>query len=110
MMVEDGEDGPVRQAQTANESERALRSKGQRDTSELWEETQRDLALLTVRGTVAAAFVAAIFGAWLHIIDSVRMAAFVFLYGIANLVVGFYFGRTNHTRVGGIGGDNAGER
>lgn len=28
---------------------------------------------------------------------------YVFLASVANLVIGFYFGRTNHTRVGGVG-------
>jgi len=30
----------------------------------------------------------------------------VFLFGVANLVTGFYFGRTNHQRTGGIGPQN----
>ena len=29
---------------------------------------------------------------------------------LAAIVVGFYFGRTNHQRVGGVGGDDAGTR
>ena len=39
-----------------------------------------------------------------------QLAAIVFLFGVANLVTGFYFGRTNHQRTGGIGGDQAGTR
>lgn len=74
------------------------------------ETSQKDIAILTVRSTVAVAGIAALFGAYLGIIESVRMGAFVFLYGIANLVIGFYFGRTNHQRVGGPGGDKAGSR
>ena len=35
-----------------------------------------------------------------------KVAAFVFLTGVANLVIGFYFGRTNHQRTGGIGVNN----
>jgi hypothetical protein len=31
------------------------------------------------------------------------VAGMLFLTGIANLVIGFYFGRTNHERVGGVG-------
>jgi hypothetical protein len=40
----------------------------------------------------------------------VQLAAIVFLFGVANLVTGFYFGRTNHQRSGGVGGDLAGTR
>jgi cobalamin synthase len=40
----------------------------------------------------------------------IQLAAVVFLFGVANLVTGFYFGRTNHQRSGGVGGDTAGTR
>jgi formate/nitrite transporter FocA (FNT family) len=37
-------------------------------------------------------------------------AAFIFLTNTVSTVVGFYFGRTNHEKSGGIGGDEAGRR
>lgn len=100
----------ARAVETAEQSETSLHSKGQRETSMLWELTQKDVALSTVRTTLAVAGITAIFGTWLQIAENVRMGAFIFLYGVANLVIGFYFGRTNHTRTGGPGGDSAGPR
>lgn len=94
----------------AAQLEVSLKSEGQRTTSMLWEMTQKDVALSTVRTTLAVAGITAVFGSWLTIAESVRMGAFIFLYGVANLVIGFYFGRTNHQRVGGPGGDSAGTR
>ena len=37
-------------------------------------------------------------------------AAFIFLTNTVSTVVGFYFGRTNHEKSGGVGGDEAGRR
>lgn len=37
-------------------------------------------------------------------------AAFIFLTNTVSTVVGFYFGRTNHEKSGGPGGENAGSR
>lgn len=99
------QEAPATASRTAEQSEASARAEGQRRTSMVWEETQREIALVTIRSTVAVAGIAGLFGAWLGVVDSVRMGAFVFLYGVANLVVGFYFGRTNHERVGGPGGD-----
>ena len=70
---------------------------GQRAINVVWENTQRQIAL-TVIGSATAV------GAGLAALGSpdAQVAAFVFLYGAANLVIGFYFGRTNHQRIGGI--------
>lgn len=112
-MTDNGNGGTVKKSpisRTAEESETSARTEGQRRTSMLWETTQREIALLAVRSTLLVAGISALFGAYLGIVESVRMGAFVFLYGTVNLVVGFYFGRTNHERVGGPGGDDAGTR
>lgn len=90
--------------------EDSLRSAGQRRTSILWETTQKDIALTVIRVTIVCAAAGALAGRWLGIEPGARMAAFGFLYGVANLVIGFYFGRTNHQRVGGPGGDEVEER
>lgn len=82
---------------TTEEEDRG--SAGQRAVNMLWENTQRQIALAVI--TVALSV-----GGWLAVAGASdnQVAASVFLYGVANLVIGFYFGRTNHTRVGGVGG------
>lgn len=103
-------DVPDKSTQKARELETSLKSEGQRTTSMLWETTQKQIALYTIGLTLFSAVGSALFGEWLKLGNDVRIAAFVFLYGAANLVIGFYFGRTNHQRVGGPGGDSAGVR
>lgn len=105
------EPGPSRVAQQkAEQSETSLRSEGQRTVSMLWETTQKDIAKVTVGGAVFLAIIIVLFGKWLGLGDDIRIAAFMFVAGAANLVIGFYYGRTNHQRVGGPGGDSAGTR
>lgn len=72
-------------------------TEGQRHVNLMWEGTQRLIALSVI-------FVALTVAAWLAVTSETdtKTAASVFLYGVANLVIGFYFGRTNHARVGGI--------
>lgn len=82
---------------------------GQREINLIWENTQMKLALSVIWTALAVAAVLAIFGVWLGTPD-IQLAAVVFVFGVANLVTGFYFGRTNHQRSGGIGGDSAGPR
>lgn len=85
-----------------------LMTQGQRDINFIWENTQRKVALSVIYTSVFVASIIAIFGNWLGV-PNLRIAAAGFLYGVANLVTGFYFGRTNHARTGGIGGDQARE-
>lgn len=70
---------------------------GQREVNMLWETTQRQIALAVIT-------IALMIAAWLAVAGESdnETAASVFLYGVANLVIGFYFGRTNHQRVGGV--------
>lgn len=82
-----------------------LRTAGQRKINAIWEYTQAFIAGMTVTTVLLVAAKLAAFS-----MDSAtgqQVAAFVFLTGVANLVIGFYFGRTNHQRVGGVGGDSA---
>lgn len=70
---------------------------GNRAVNLLWETTQRQIAMAVILVALSVA-------AWLAVAGATdnQVAASVFLYGVANLVIGFYFGRTNHTRVGGV--------
>lgn len=82
---------------------------GQRAINLIWETTQMKIALSVIWAALFAGTVLSMFGGWLGL-PEVQLAAVVFLFGVANLVTGFYFGRTNHQRSGGIGGDLAGSR
>jgi hypothetical protein len=74
---------------------------GQRAINLLWETTQMRVALSFTWGSLVAAIGLGVFGKWLGSPD-LQLAAVVFLFGVANLVTGFYFGRTNHARTGGV--------
>lgn len=80
---------------------------GQRDINKTWEMTQSKVALSVVWASLAVSSTLAVFGKWLGSSD-LQLASLVFVYGVANLVVGFYFGRTNHTKIGGVGANEAG--
>jgi len=92
---------------------------GQRTINLLWEITQSRLALIIVitfnlvlMGIVTWALISLIQVGQVGDIDTyqavivVLLAALGQLYGLTNLVVGFYFGRTNHQRTGGVGGED----
>jgi hypothetical protein len=92
---------------TTEEQDRV--SLSQRQINLVWETTQMRIALSVIWMSLLVGGTMAVLGRWLGTPD-MQLAAVVFLFGVANLVTGFYFGRTNHTRTGGIGGDNAGRR
>jgi hypothetical protein len=76
-----------------------LRSAGQRRVNIVWELTQ---ALVACSVTAATLWVAG----QLALYQKEQSAAFLLLSNAFFLVIGFYFGRTNHQRVGGIGPDS----
>lgn len=95
-----------------------LRTQDQRRISGIWERTQQIIALSVVE---AALFVTAILVLTPSITaltgrqaDSATVTASIagmlFLTGVANLVIGFYFGRTNHQRVGGVSSEDVSGR
>lgn len=65
----------------------------------VWEYTQAYMAVLVITSVLLTS----IFVAVKTEVVEIRIAALVFMYGLANLIAGFYFGRTNHTRP--TGGD-----
>lgn len=85
------------------ESDRKTAS--QREINLVWENTQMRIALSVIWAALLVSSVLAVAGRMLGTPD-IQLAAIVFLFGVANLVTGFYFGRTNHQRSGGVGGDN----
>jgi len=84
-------------------SETARHFAGQRLINRVWEYTQATIAILVTTATLYVSSQLALSGVG-------EMAAFLLLSNAFFLVIGFYFGRTNHARSGGIGGDDAGHR
>lgn len=79
------------------QDEQALTSLGQRLINLVWEHTQRNLAYYVVGVAVTVAAYLAIMGD-----ESIANTAFTFLCTMAGSVIGFYFGRTNHQKIGGV--------
>lgn len=98
-------------AQTAahSEDEESLRAKGQRWTSILWETTQATIALLVTGTGMYTAAQLALRNDEEANAKSMAITAFLLISNTVFLVIGFYFGRTNHQRVGGVGGDQTGQ-
>lgn len=67
----------------------------------VWEYTQAYMAVLVITTVLITSAYMAITA----IEDDKRNVALAFMIGLANLVAGFYFGRTNHTRPTGEGKD-----
>ncbi len=81
------------------ESERT--AYGRRRINILWELTQALIALTVTSSTVYASVV-------ITLRSDMDKTAFIFLTNVLFVVIGFYFGRTNHQRVGGVGGQDIG--
>lgn len=95
-----GERGQTVAAPTSTEEQDRV-SAGQRDINRIWETTQMKIALSVIWSSIFAGTALAVFGKWLGS-NEMQLASIVFLYGVANLVTGFYFGRTNHQKIGGV--------
>lgn len=59
----------------------------------IWERTQQDIAILCVAASVFSSVYLVVFGD-----EPLAERGFQFLTNVGLLVIGFYFGRTNHTR------------
>lgn len=66
-------------------------SAGQRRVNLLWESTQATMTVLIVAANVAAVF-----------LDTVSKEAQLTLTNAMFVVLGFYYGRTNHQKIGGV--------
>lgn len=83
----------------AKQEESNRKTLGQRRINMVWELTQ---AFVAVAVTLATLYVAS----KLALRDEKATAAFLLLSNAFFLVIGFYFGRTNHQRMGGVGASN----
>ena len=78
------------------ENEKGIVTAGQRRVNIIWEVTQAFIAI-SVTGTSLYVAANLVLG------SSTTDAAFLLLSNAFFLVIGFYFGRTNHQRTGGTG-------
>lgn len=82
-------------ATVAQSDEIARTTLGQRRVNLIWEVTQSFIALSVI-------------GTFLYVCSSIALSkddettAFVVMTNVASLVIGFYFGRSNHQRIGGV--------
>lgn len=83
-------------AQAADIEASVKRTAGQRAINAIWEVTQAIIALSVTLATLYAAVTLVLKG-------QPADAAFLLLSNAFFLVIGFYFGRTNHQRIGGVG-------
>jgi len=87
-----------------------LRSAGQRRVNLIWESTQAAIALLVVTITLVVFALSAregVRGVTPQAVSSLNSSLNA-LSNVLFLVVGFYFGRTNHVKQGGVGGSSSG--
>lgn len=81
--------------------EQDLRTAGQRKINLIWEDTQRVIALFVVGvACTVSAYVVVLAVSKGQETNALVLAAFTLLSNIGFLVAGFYFGRTNHARIG----------
>ena len=70
-----------------------IKAHGQRTINLVWELSQAIIAMMVTATTLYVS-------AKLSIDDNRDVAAFILLSNAFFLIIGFYFGRTNHTRIG----------
>jgi hypothetical protein len=76
-------------------AEQDKHSAGQRQINRIWEITQA----LIAGGVIGSVLYASVV---ITLRSDMDKTAFIFLTNIAFTIVGFYFGRTNHQKVGGV--------
>jgi hypothetical protein len=83
---------PEVSAPATTTAEQDLRTAGQRRINLIWEYTQSGIAILLVVSAVIITVVPTLQGHQIEVPDVLTSSLF--------LVLGFYFGRTNHARIG----------
>jgi hypothetical protein len=101
-------------ASAALTSEEALTTEGQRGINRLWERTQALIAIAVVWTTlfvVSVVIVAPLFRDDPNqVMLTASAAGLVLLSNLVGNVTGFYFSRTNHQKIGGVGSDRVSGR
>lgn len=109
---------PSTAVEEAKISETALTSGGQRDINLMWETAQSKIAVRSVTvglGLNVAVVLIALVMSFLGVEVNVNQLAIIsvclqFINLTVGIIIGFYFSRTNHTKVGGVGGGDVKER
>jgi hypothetical protein len=81
--------------------QQGLKTQGQRRINLIWEVTQAAIALGVTGSTLYVSSAMVLRG------DKAESAVLL-LSNSFFLVIGFYFGRTNHNKIGGVGSDSEG--
>jgi hypothetical protein len=89
-------------AQATTTVEEDKHTASQRDINQIWETTQSRISLMVVGTTCLVVTVSVLLRAFLPVALVAVIALPAEWWTIVGLVVGFYFGRTNHSRVGGV--------
>jgi len=95
-------DNPASTAATTT-SEEDRKTAGQRRINIIWEATQAIIALSVTGTGMYTASQLALRSDTTDSNKSIAITAFLLISNTVFLVIGFYFGRTNHQRVGGVG-------
>jgi len=88
----------------ATTSEEDRKTSGQRRINIIWEVTQAVIALAVTGTGMFTAAQLALRNDPDASAKSMAITAFMLISNTVFLIIGFYFGRTNHQRVGGVGG------
>lgn len=80
-------------------SEQDRMTAGQRHINVMWERTQQIIATSVTLTVLAVCAYLIVYGA-----PDLKLVAFTFLSNVSLVVIQNYFQRTNHTKVGGVGG------
>lgn len=105
---------PDEQTISANIDQRSKTTEGQRAINLLWENTQSRIALFViVCGMIVNAAVVILMILLISTITVVQVAlvslSLQFINLTTGIVIGFYFSRTNHSAIGGVGSKPATE-
>lgn len=97
---------PVASLNPTTTQEQDRKTAGQRAINEKWESTQQWIAIISVVATMAACLILIICGVAYHIPEIIWPALLFMTTNTAQILTS-YFTRTNHTKTGGIGGQDA---
>lgn len=89
----------------AESEQKALTTAGQRNVNLMWETTQARVAIAIVYVVLGVAATVTIVGMLPWATEkqlALAITAFLLLSNLSTLVIGFYYGRTNHQRIGGV--------
>lgn len=87
-------------ATSTTTSEEDRKTAGQREINKLWESTQARIAQAVVAANILYVFTD-------PFLPQAKPGGALLLSNAFFLVIGFYFGRTNHTKTGGVGGTDS---